>query len=80
MKNYHTMLTEKPQNLTGEEILTSNRIQIKDQTKVTYSSFGKALERQTEKQFDALKYLNLSNKIDELKKLWVCFQKTCSMI
>ena len=34
----------------------------------TYSPLGKALEKQTKKKFDALKSLNLYNKVDELKK------------
>ena len=47
--------------LTGEEILPSNQQQIIEQAKFTYSSLGKAFEKQTklikdqgEKQTDAL--------------------------
>ena len=50
---------------TGEEILSSNRSQIIKQAKVTYSRVRKALEKQIEKQIDALKFLNFSNETDE---------------
>ena len=50
---------------TGKEILSSNRSQIIQQAKVTYSRVRKALEKQVEKQVDALKFLNFSNKTDE---------------
>ena len=53
--------------LTGKEILPSNQSQIIEQTNFTYSHLGRALEKQIEKQVDALKSLNLSNKADELK-------------
>ena len=33
----------------------------------TYSPLGKALEKQTKKKVDALKSLNLYNKVDEKK-------------
>ena len=39
--------------LTGEEILSSGPSQIIQQPKLTYSSLGKAFEKQTERQFDA---------------------------
>lgn len=39
----------------------SNRRQVIQQGKVTYSLLGKALEKQTEKQVDALTSLNLPN-------------------
>ena len=52
----------KHKYLTGEDILPSNQQQIIEQTKFTYSSFGKALdqeiktiEEQGEKQVDAIK-------------------------
>ena len=41
-----------------------------------YSPLGKALEKQTEKQVDALNSLDLSNKKDELKKIEGTFPKT----
>ena len=55
--------------ITGEEILPSNQQQIIVQTKFTYSSLGKAFEKQTKtiedqgkKQIDALKSLKPSDK------------------
>ena len=39
----------------------------------TYSSLGKFIEKQTKKQVDALKSLNLSNKIDELNQIKTIF-------
>ena len=38
---------DKYEYLTGEEILSSNRQQIIEQTKFTYSPLGKAFEKQT---------------------------------
>ena len=46
---------DKHEYLTCEEILPSNRRQITEQDKFSYSPFRKALEKQTEKQVDALK-------------------------
>ena len=60
---------EKNEYLTGEEILPSNQSQMIEQAKFTYSPLGKALRKQTKKQVDALKSLNLSNKIDGLKQI-----------
>ena len=54
--------------LTGEERLPSNRRQIIEQAKFTYSPLGKALEKQVEKQVGVLKSLNFSNKTNELKR------------
>ena len=52
---------DKYEYLTGEEILPSNRLQIIEQAKFTYSPLGKAFEKQTKtieeqgkKQVDAL--------------------------
>ena len=39
-----------------------------EKSKFTYSLLGKVLEKQTEKQVDALPSLNLSDKTDELKQ------------
>ena len=58
-----------------EEILPSNGSQIVEQANFTYSPLGKALEKQTEKQTDALKFLNLSNKAGELKRIKGIFPK-----
>ena len=55
--------------LTGKGILLSNQRQIIEQAKLPYSSLGKALQKQTEKQVGALKYLELSSKTDELKQI-----------
>ena len=48
--------------LTGEEILPSNQRKIIEQSKFAYSPLGKASEKQTEKQVNALKSLEPSNK------------------
>ena len=57
---------EKYEYLTGEQILPSNQKQITEQAKFTYSSLGKAFEKQIKtiedqgkKQTDALKDLKL---------------------
>ena len=59
----------KYEYLTGEDILPSNQQQIIEQTKFTYSSLGKAFEKQMEtiedqgeKEIDALKDLKDQNK------------------
>ena len=56
--------TDKYEYLTGEEILPSNQQQIIEQAKFTYSTLGKAFEKQTKTigdqgkiQIDALKSL-----------------------
>ena len=49
-----------------------------EQAKLTYSALEKALEKQTEKQVDALKFLSLSGKTgfsDELKQLYYHYHK-----
>ena len=55
---------DKYKYLTGEEILPSGLSQIIQQAKFTYSPLGKVFEKETEKQIDTLKSLNLPNKID----------------
>ena len=59
----------KYEYLTGEDILPSNQQQIIEQAKFTYSSLGKAFEKQIEtiedqgeKEIDALKDLKDQNK------------------
>ena len=59
----------KYEYLTGKEILPSNQKQIIEEAKFTYSPLGKAFEKQTktiedqgEKQADALKCLESSDK------------------
>ena len=60
---------DKYEYLTGEEILPSNKQQIIEQAKFTYSPLRKAFEKQTktiedqgQKQVDALKFLESTNK------------------
>ena len=61
---------DKYEYLTGEEILPSNQQQITEQAKFTYPPSGKAFEKQTEKQVDAIKYLKRSiDSINELKQI-----------
>ena len=45
-----------------------------EQAKFTYSSWGKALEKQAKKEVDALKLINLSNKTDKLKNQGYIFK------
>ena len=69
----------KYQYLTGEEIFPSNKKQIKEQAKFTYSPLGKTFEKQTkpiedqgEKDVDALKNLKLK---DQRKSIEGIFPK-----
>ena len=62
-------------NLTGEEVLASNRRQIIEQAEFVYSPFRNALEKQTEKQFHAFKSLELPIEKDELKQIEGIFPK-----
>ena len=48
--------------LTGKKTLTSNQRQKIEQTKSAYCPLRKAFEKPTEKQVEALKSLDLSNK------------------
>ena len=64
-RNFH-----KYEYLTGEDILPSNRQQIIEQAKLTYSLLGKAFEKQIktiedqgEKQVDALNTLKSNNQV-----------------
>ena len=66
---------DKYEYLTGEEILNSALSQIIQQAKLTYPPLGKSFEKQTEKQVDALKSMNLLNKINELKYIEKIFSK-----
>ena len=61
--------TDKYEYPTSKEAIPLSRSQIIEQNKFTYSLLGKALEKQTEKQVDALPSLNLSDKTDELKQI-----------
>ena len=60
---------DKYEYLTGEEILPSNQSRIIELAKFAYSPQGKALEKQTNKQGDALKSLKLFNRVDELNQI-----------
>ena len=59
----------------GEEILPSGPSQIIQQAKFIYSYLGKVFEKQTEKQVDASKFVNLPNKKDALKPAERMFPK-----
>ena len=60
---------EKYEYLTGKQILPYNRRQIIEQAKFAYSPLGNSFEKQTEKQLDAIKSLEISNKKEELKEI-----------
>ena len=67
----------KYEYLTGEEILPSNRQQIIEQAKFTYSPLGKASEKQTktiedqgEKQVKALEDLKLKEQIKSIEGIF----------
>ena len=47
-------------------MLPSNRIQIIEQTKFSYSALVKALEKVTEQRVGALKFLEFSNKTNRV--------------
>ena len=55
--------------LIGEEILPSNQSQMKKQARFAYSPLRNAFQKQTKRQVDALKSLNASNKINQLKQI-----------
>ena len=57
---------DKCEYVTGEEILPYNQKQIIDQAKFAYSPLGKAFGKQTEKQVDATKCLDTSNKLKHI--------------
>ena len=57
---------DKCEYVTGEEILPYNQKQIIDQGKFAYSPLGKAFGKQTEKQVDATKSLDTSNKLKHI--------------
>ena len=64
---------DKYEYLTGEEILPFNQRKIIKQAKSAFSTLGKAFEKQTEKQVDAIKSLDIYNKKDELKQIETIF-------
>ena len=57
---------DKYEYLTGEEILLSNQQQVIEQAKLTYSSRGKACEKQTKEQVKVIINLNISDTVSEL--------------
>ena len=57
---------DKYEYLTGEEILLSNQQQVIEQAKLTYSSLGKAFEKQTKEQVKVIINLNISDTVSEL--------------
>ena len=65
---------EQYEYLIGEKI-KGNQRQIAEQAKFAYSTSGKALEKQTEKQIGALKSLDISNEKYELKQVEGIFPK-----
>ena len=66
---------DKHESVIAEDMLPSNWSQIIEQDKITYSFLWKAFKKQTEKQGDALNFLNLSNETDELKQTESIFSK-----
>ena len=79
MKNCKTILTEmalssgkihKYEYLTSEEIVLFDQREIIKQAQFAYSPLGKAFEKQTEKQVDAIKSLDPSNKLKEIEGLF----------
>ena len=72
-QNYPYEKLHKYKYFTGEEILPSNQCTVIEKAKFTNYTLGKDLEKQTKKQVDALKSLNLPNKIDELKQIGSIF-------
>ena len=71
---------DKHEYIMGEEVLPSDQSRVIEEAKFMNPPLGKSIEKQTEKQIDALKFLNLSNKIDELKQTEIVFPKTSWMI
>ena len=66
---------DKEKYLTAEDILTSNEIKIIEQGEFGYSPLRRGFEKTAEKQIGFLKFLDLSNKKDELKQIEGIFQK-----
>ena len=60
---------DKYEYRTGEEVLPSNQQQVIEQAKFTYSPLGKTFEKQTKEQVKAIKDLNISGKVSELKQI-----------
>ena len=60
---------DKYSYLTGEEILPSNKKQITEQAKFTYTPLIKAFKKQTKEQVKAIKDLNISDETNQLKQI-----------
>ena len=80
-KNFNTILIEmqqKYQHYHPEKLININILQvkkqfcrqIKEEAKSAYSSLEKTFEKQTEKQVDAIKYLDFSNKLKKIKGIY----------
>ena len=61
--------------VASEETLPSKQRQIIPKANFAYSPLGNSFEKQTEEQVGALKYIDISNKKDELKQIQVIFSK-----
>ena len=55
--------------ILSEKQQVKKQRQIIHQANFSYSPSGNAFEKQTEKQVGALKYIDISNKKDELKQI-----------
>ena len=64
---------DKYDYLTGEEIFPFNQRQIIEQDKFPYSPLGKAFEKPTEKQVNAIKSLEISNKKGKFESIFSQF-------
>ena len=62
--------TDKYEYLTGEEIVPFNQRKTIEQAKFAYCLLGKAFEKQTEKQDDAIKSLDPSNKLKQIQDIF----------
>ena len=61
---------DKYEYLRSEEIVPFNQIQIIEHAKFAYPSLGKAFEKETERQVDAIKSLDPSNKLKQMKGIF----------
>ena len=59
----------KSEFLAGEEIVPFNQRNIIEQAKFAYFPLGKAFEKQTETQIDAIKSLDPSNILKQIEKI-----------
>ena len=65
-----TRKIDKYEYLTGEEMLPSNQRQIIEQANLAYSHLEKAFKKQREKQIDAIKSLDPSNKLKRIEGIF----------